>query len=118
MTHRIDIPKPCFRQVKEVKDGVFVPARIHRTCHCTINGGDESAAHPWRDSCDRYPHLLAEINGRPTGVDWIWNSGEEIDEAEYHYRMAVFEHDRRHRPDSPEANPSQPIDLLTLTPPF
>ena len=117
MTRAIGTPQPCYRQVKEVKDGVFVPARIHRTCHCTINGGDESMAHPWRDTCDRYPHLEAEINGRPTGVDWIWTSGEEIDEAEYLYRMAVFEHDRRHRPDSPEANPRKPIDFNTLPPP-
>ncbi len=117
MTHQADKPQPCFRQVKEVKGGVFVPARIHRTCCCTIHGTDESLAHPWRDTCDRWPHLAAEINGRATGVDRIWNSGEEITEAEYLYRMDVFEFDRRNRPESPEANPRRPIDWMTLPPP-
>ena len=118
MTRRIDKPEPCLRQLKRVKDGVWLPARIHRTCHCTVNGGDESAPHDWRDTCDRYPHLEAEINGRPADVNRVWTSGEAIDEAEYRYLMDDREHARRHRPDSPEANPERPVDFDTLPPPF
>jgi len=118
MTRVIDRPEPCLRQVKLKKGGVYVAARIHRTCHCTVNGGDENAPHDWCDTCDRYPRLEAEINGKPAGVDRVWTSGEEIEEAEYHYLMADREHARRHRPNSPQANPGQAVDFDTLAPPF
>ena len=118
MTRAIASPEPCLRQIKLVRGGVWLPARIHRTCHCTLNGGDESAPHPWRDTCDRYPQLEAEINGRPASVDRVWTSGEEIDEAEYRYLMDDRAHARAHRPDSPEANPRQAVDFDTLEPPF
>jgi len=117
MTRVIDRPEPCLRQVKQVKGGVWVPARIHRTCHCTINGGDWNKPHPWRATCDRYPQLAAEINGRPSDVDRVWTSGEDIDEAEYLYRMALCKYARHHLPDSPEANPRKPVDFDTLPPP-
>ncbi len=116
MNRAIDRPEPCLRQLKQSRGGVWVAARIHRTCHCTING-DHNAAHDWLDTCDRYPPLEAEINGRPADVDRVWTSGEEIAEDEYHYLMADREHARRHRPDSPEADPGKPIDFDTLVPP-
>lgn len=111
-------PEPCFRQIKRVKGAVWLAARIHRTCHCTVNGGDESAPHPWRDTCDRYPHLAAEIDGKPAPLDRVYAWGEEIDEAEYDYLIADRAHARRHRPESPEANPGRPVDFDTLPPPF
>ncbi len=117
MTHNIASPQPCYRQVKETKGGVWVGARIHRTCHCTVNGGDESAAHPWRGTCDRYPHLEAEINGRPANVDRVWTSGQEIDETEYLFLIDDRKHAVRYRPASPEANPRKPVDFNTLPPP-
>lgn len=114
---RIDTPEPCYRQVKKAKGGVWVGARIHRTCHCTPNGGDESAPHPWRVTCDRYPRLAAEINGKFAGVDRVWMSGETIDEAEYDYLIADRIWHRHNLPDSPEANPDRAIDFNTLAPP-
>ena len=114
----IDRPEPCLRQIKLAKGGVWLAARIHRTCHCTPNGGDDGAPHDWRGSCDRYPQLEAEIDGKPASVGRVWTSGEAIDEAEYLYLMADRAHACRHRPDSPEANPRQPIDFDTLPPPF
>ena len=113
----IDRPEPCLRQIKLAKGGVWLAARIHRTCHCTPNGGDDGAPHDWRGSCDRYPQLEAEIDGKPASVGRVWTSGEAIDEAEYLYLMADRAHACRHRPDSPEANPHQAIDFDTLQPP-
>ena len=117
MTRAIASPEPCYRQIKLVQGGVWLAARIHRTCHCTPNGGDEGKPHPWRCTCDRYPHLAAEIDGKPASVGRIWTSGEGIDEAEYHYLIDDRAHARRHRPDSPEANPRQAVDFGTLVPP-
>lgn len=114
---QIDAPEPCFRQIKQAKDAIWVGARIHRTCRCTPNGGDESAPHAWRVTCDRYPHLAAEINGKRAGVERVWTSGETIDEAEYDYLIADRAWHRRHQPDSPEANPDRAIDWNTLNPP-
>ncbi len=118
MSRAIASPEPCLRQVKEGKGGVWVAARIHRTCHCTITGGDLNVAHAWRDACDRYPPLAAEINGHPAGVDRVWTSGADITEAEYQYLMDDRAHARQYRPLSPEANPHKPIDFGTLAPPF
>ncbi len=117
MSRVIDRPEPCLRQVKQVRGGVWLAARIHRTCHCTINGGDHNAAHAWCDTCDRYPPLEAEIDGKPADVDRVWTSGKDIDEAEYRFLIDDRAHARQHRPDSPEANPRQPVDFMTLAPP-
>ncbi len=114
----IEDPQICFRQIKVTKGGVWVPARIHRTCRCTPNGGDESAPHEWRDSCDRYPHLQGEVEGQPAGVNYIWTTGQSIEEHEYRYLMADHVHARNHRPDSPQANPDRTVDFNTLAPPL
>ncbi len=115
---RIDAPVPGYFVLRLVSGGAQVAGRIHRTCCCTVNGGDAQDAHPWDGTCDRYPRMEAEINGRPAEVDRVWTSGQDIDEAEYNYLIADREHARRHRPDSPEANPHQAIDFNVLQPPF
>ena len=113
-----DFAEPCLRRMKRVSGGAWVAARIHRTCHCTINSYPEDCSpHPWRITCDRYPQLEAEIDGRPADVDRVWTSGEDIDEAEYRYLLADLDHARLYRPDSPEANPFKPTDFNTLPPP-
>ena len=117
-THQIDKPQPCFRRVKEGKGGVWVAARIHRTCHCTIHGGDDNAPHPWRMSCDRYPQLEADINGKPRDPYLVWATrGEKISEGHYLYLIDDREHAVRYRPESPEANPRQPVDFNSIPPP-
>ena len=96
--------------MKLTQGGVFVSAIIYRPCPIEMH----PETFQW---IDRYPHLAAEVNGRPADVNRVWTSGEGIDEAEYLYLMDDREHARRHRPDSPEANPHQAIDFDTLAPP-
>ena len=117
MTHAIASPEPCFRQVKEVKDGVFVPSRIHRTCHCTIGGGDENSPHAWRDTCDRYPHLVAEIDGASASVEKVWTAREEIEQHEFDYLTALSRHIAENEPNAYDADPYQAVDFGTLPPP-
>ncbi len=112
-----DFAKPCYRRIREVRGGVWVGARIFRNCHCTIGGGDDSLLHPWTDACDRYPHLQAERNGMSVPVEWVWTSGEEIEEWMYRFLIAHREHAVKHRPDSAEANPRKPVDWNTVDPP-
>ena len=115
MPRRVDRPEPCFRKMTLVKGGPLVPARIHRTCHCTIHG---SKAHEQRDTCDRSRPLKAEINGRPADVDRVWLGGEDIDQAEYNYWVAKRAHYEEHEPEHPEANPYEPYNWLTHPTPF
>ena len=117
-SRRIDKPEPCFRKMTEVKGGPWVPARIHRTCHCTIHGSDDNLPHEQRATCDRSRPLLAEKNGRPVkDVYHVWHAREEIDEAEYRFLVDDCEHARLHRPDDPKANPYKPLDFMTMPPP-
>ncbi len=113
-----DFATPCFRRIKENSRGVWVGARIHRTCMCTVNGTDDSEPHAWRDSCDRYPHLAADCNGAPCSVEKVWTSrGDEITEDYYLYLIDDRDHAVKYRPDSPEANARKPVDFNTLPPP-
>lgn len=106
-------PIPGHYLVKLVRNGPDVPVRIRRTCHCTIHGGSANAPHDWRDDCDRYPPIAAEIAGEPVPVERVWPGAAKkpIDAKEFHYRMAVRAWAIQHAPDSPEANPRQPVDL-------
>ncbi len=112
-----DFATPCFRRMKQIRGGAWVGARIHRTCHCTICGGDENEPHRWRDVCDRYPQLAAEINGKPSSVERVWTSGEDITEDYYRFLIDHRDWSARYRPDSAEANPRKPVDFNTLAPP-
>ena len=103
MTREIDRPEPGFFKLRMVSAGPFVPAIIYRTCHCTVNGGDDSAPHPWRGTCDRYPRLEAEINGKSVEVLRVWQSGRPIDQAEHEYLCADREWCHRHAPARLEA---------------
>jgi hypothetical protein len=97
-----------------VKGGPEVACRIRRLCHCTHGAED---GHDWTDACDRFPPLLAEINGRiderPGAVDRLWTSAEIIDEAEWLLLTGRREWDERHDPDAPSQRPADAIDPLT-----
>ena len=113
-----DFAEPCLRKVLRVSGGRrWVAARIHRTCHCTIHGGDDSTPHPWRESCDRYPHLVAEIDGEPASIERVWTARREIKQHEFDYLTAVSRHIEEHEPDAYDADPYKPIDWNTLPPP-
>jgi len=114
MSRRIDQPQPGYFTLRLVKGGPFVPARIHRTCHCTVNGGDDNAAHDWRESCDRYPFLAGEIDGKPANVDRIWTSGQPISRDIYDYLIDLGEWARTYDPEAPEARPEKPVNLRNV----
>ncbi len=116
----LNSPRPGFFTDKLVKHGPLVAARIHRPCNCSINGdGDEWSSHPWQESCDRFPHLVAEIDGNvEDDLERVWMWGKEIDEADYQYRLSSAAWDTQYDPDSPGANPGKPIDTMSIRPLF
>lgn len=115
---RIDMPRPGFWRTRLVRGGPAVAARIWRPCGCTVNGGDANAEHDWRDTCDRFPPLQAEIDGRPADVLRVWTCRDAIDAAEYAYMRADAEWVRRYAPHEPVAAPESRVDVGALPPPF
>lgn len=115
MTRLTAHPAPGFFQIRLVKGGPFVPARIYRPCACTING---PAEHDWQDTCDRYSPLAAEIDGKPGGLWRLWTYGKIISRNDYQYMTDLREWSLTCDPLSPQANPGQPIDLGQMDPVF
>ena len=67
------------------------------------------------EELDRSWRWQAEANGAPIDLDRVWPAcgRAPIPEAEYAYLTKMAQWAARHAPDSPAANPRQPIDLLT-----
>ncbi len=84
-------PKVGFFKVRVVARGPWVPARIFRLCHCTVNGGDGGQGHDWAGTCDRYPPLRAVVGKLLVDpCEGVWHANSrEITEPDY-YAM-VFE---------------------------
>lgn len=106
----VDDPEPGFFRTRLVKGGPYVAARIRRTCACTING---PRVHDWRDDCDRFPPLIADIDGEETSLDRVWHGGEPISEDMWTYytqnrAWAIINDETQ-----PEANAGKKVDLLT-----
>ena len=111
MTRAIGTPEPGFFRMKLTRGGIFVAAIIWRPCPIEPN----PETFQW---IDRWPHLEAEIDGKPAEVNRVWTSGRRILIAEYLYLKADRAWAREWAPNLPEANPRQPVDFNTLQPPF
>ena len=113
----ISTPRAGLFEIRMIKGGVAVAARLWRPCQCTINGPD---VHDWQKTCDRYPHLTAEINGvekpRATAVWWVWLSGRDIDRKMFDYLLADAEWCRRCAPDEPRAKPWRAVEINRTAP--
>ncbi|KKK97984.1 hypothetical protein LCGC14_2647310 [marine sediment metagenome] len=111
---------PLYFKMKLVHKGPFVACKVGRRCVCTINGGDDNAAHEWDASCDRYPSLSAEINGVPHTLERAIRGGQlqPIEKPEYEYLLNAAAWDAEHDQDSPLAAPGQQINLGSMKPIF
>ena len=110
MTRAIASPEPGFFRMCLVRGGIWVAAIIWRPCPLETN----PETFQW---IDRWPHLEAEIDGKPASVDRVWTSGRRIPIAEYLFLKADRAWARQHAPHLPEANPRKPVDFDTLPPP-
>lgn len=110
-------PQPGFFKIKFKKGGAFIPARISRECQCTIKNG----LHEWSIDCDRYPRLVAIIDGkRPVkterSIEMIWLTGQVIDETEYNFLLADNEWMKENEPE--EIAREEPMPLTEMKPIF
>ncbi len=99
----MNTPEVGFYKRKLVKHGPFVAARIY------IIPGDRNELGEL-ESDDIW---CCEVDGeqRDPWDQWTWLTGNEITEAQYNYMRASADWDRENDPDSPFANPKQPIDI-------
>lgn len=114
-SHRVDRPVAGYYRMKRIRGGPWIGVRIWRCCHCTPVG---PAPHAWRPECDRYPPLIATVEGKdqPPLPLWSWVAGREISEADYRYLTEGSAWDRLYDPQAPSANPDKPIDLGSMPP--
>jgi hypothetical protein len=109
---RIDRPEPGFWMMRLVKGGPEVPAAILRV-QTTHEPGEPS------NQMDRSPFLVALINGEPVDLATVWERrGRPVTRAEYEFQLADGDWHRAYAPDHPKANPTKPIDTLTVPLPF
>lgn len=73
-----------------------------------------------REELDRSWRWNALANDRDIDLDRVWPkcADSPIDAAEYAYLTSLEAWGREHAPNSPQANPNQPINLMTAPPPF
>ncbi len=111
---------PLYFKMRLVHKGPFVACKIGRICVCTVNGGDDSAAHEWSESCDRYPPISAEINGVSHTLGRAIRGGQlqTIEKPEYEHLLDSAAWDAKHDHDSPLAAPGQQINLGSMKPVF
>lgn len=78
-------PEPGYFKKRVCSHGPWIPARIYRTCCCTVGGGDE---HQWTPECDRSPLMLAQVMGFPptshqSSIADIYGYWHDADYEEY-----------------------------------
>ena len=99
--------------------------------HRLVRGGPWLAVRIWHDvdrrdpdfpdeQLDRSPIWRAELDGREVEIEKVWPfcAKRPIERSDYVYLLADRDHARRHRPDSPEANPERGVDLGSMRPLF
>lgn len=107
----LQVQEGTFR-VRLVRGGPFVPCRVWITpCERDPETGEAMT--------DERLHVEVDyIERQRPEFGWQLLIGEPITEAEYRYMCAASRHATAHEPDSPAANPRQPIDLSRARPPF
>jgi hypothetical protein len=106
-----DVPVAGFYRTKLRRDAVPVGVRIWFGPPKDPVTGEE---------LDRSPRWQAEANGRYIDLQRVWPgcADEPIDEREHGYLCGLQAWGEAHAPNSPQANPNQPVDLLTAPLPF
>lgn len=102
----IDNPQPGYFALRLVRGGPKVGAQIvheNGIFYAVIDGMQKLGSDD--------PHLADQ-------VDRIWTWGEFISESEYRYLVERSAWAKKYDPNSPLANPTQPINLLAIPPLF
>ena len=124
-SRHLGCPRPGYFLLRLVKGGRLVPARIYRPCPMiepcrdVMIGGivypdlEPGEVHPddWCRPCDRSRPLRADIAGEPCDPLRVWEGGAFTTRAEWRYQEDDLDWARAHAPATPQARPTQAIDL-------
>ena len=106
-------PQEGFYAMRLVKDGIFVPVRIHRDCSPECD-----------QPCDRYHPLQADIwtangkNERDPRDIWIACAKNPISKERFETMVSEIEEALALSPWDPKGNPEREINPDTLAPLF
>ncbi len=112
-------PEPGFFQIRKVRGGPFVGARlIYGPPSDPETGEPLDRSHEWETWIDG--RLVRDPSPDPVaaGVYRVWTFGTPIAEAEYQFLVDHRAWARTNASDSPEANAGNPIDISTKRPLF
>ena len=106
-----DVPVPGFYRTRLRSGGVRVGVRIWFGPPKDPVTGEE---------LDRSPRWQAEVNGKYIDLDRVWPScaRDPIDAREYAYLTKLQAWGEEHAPDSPQADPTRRVDLLSPSTPL
>jgi hypothetical protein len=79
-----------------------------------IGGDGQAGPEQWCEPIERSRPLRALIGQREVNPAEVWERGDRISAAEYHYRMRLAEWATEFEPTAPEARPREPVDLTKM----
>lgn len=106
----ISRPEPGFFEMKLVKGGHLVPARIFLPCPI-VPADHDCDPFEWGRHSDRSRHLMAEIAGEAADIWRVWTSGRPIAAKEFEYLARLRSWAVEHAPHEPAARPHEAVDL-------
>jgi hypothetical protein len=103
----VDQPEPGFFRMRLTNRGPYVAARI------------EHADGLWRATIDDVVQDPAHADpAKAEGVLRIWHGAMRVDEDSYNHALAISRWARENDPNHPAANPTQPVNIGKMKPPF
>jgi hypothetical protein len=106
-----DVPVAGFYRMSLVKGGVKVGIRIWFGPPLDpVDGSELDRSHRWQ----------ATANGKYISLERVWPkcADDPVDQAEHDYLAGLQKWGEAHAPTSPQANPNQPVNMLTAPLPF
>lgn len=101
-----DVPTAGFYRFRLRRGAVPVGIRIWFGAPLDpVTGEEMDRSHRWQAHCNGSYIDLARV--------WPGCADEPIDEREYRHLCRLQEWGEQHAPDSPQADPTRPVDLLT-----
>lgn len=106
-----DVPVVGFYRMSLVRGGVKVGIRVWFGAPLDPIDGTE---------LDRSPRWQATANGKYIDLQRVWPkcADDPVSEGEHDYLAGLQAWGKAHAPNSPQANPNQPVNLLTAPLPF
>ncbi len=117
MTHDPEYPPVGYYKTRLSRHGVWVPARVYRSCACSIFGGENNEPHERSSLCDRSGILVINVDGRIYDYgDYFLGADQMISKEQYDYMESDSEWCERHAPKDYKMRPREAVDFTEMKP--